>query len=346
MLQTFDVTTTAGSSVDISNIDLGNLNNEQLLSLHIYVAEYRASFTRVEGEYLILSSRLKAIQDLLKDKFYEFSERELGLKRHTARRLLAINACLVKHISTNGQIDLNEARNYRRNALYLLEPVTDVDVIEEVRALAKNGQTIDEATVRRIIDSRNVDYEEKIALAEAKLRSQESDLQKKEQQRALENGRLKDRLANQDELLRREKEKTVALVEELNESRSQATIVAHPVEIVREVLPAGLASIEEATVAAEIRLAAITARAELAEAQAKTLEEKHQAIEKNAGLLRAQRDELVEIKAAVESILLKFPLAKLRAISSKSAETKAALEAMGQLMIQFGNQLCTATEQA
>lgn len=340
-LQVFD----SGISEIQSAVNLTHLSQEQLFTLRLCVAEFKASRGRIEREFLILSSKLAMMKEILGDQFIAFAKDDLGLPIRTVQRYLTINQCMEKHLSTGGRIDIGEAQLYTQGALSLLAPVTDDDVIEEVRGLAQSGAKISEAVVRDIIASRNVDYEGRIALAESDAAAATNQLREVESKRELESSRMKSHIERQDEIHRRDQEKVAALEEDLERLRGQATVVTER-EVDRPVVPPGYATIADAIAAAERDLAQARSRASDATREADELATRNVDLKASLATFTADTQDFLRVKTTVEELLLQMPKAHLQAIAARDADVKEALEVMGRALIQFGTQLCTATASA
>ena len=327
-----------------TTVDLSKLSAEQTCNLYAYVADFRTSSRRIEEEFLLLISKLKQIQDLLGDDIYKFAEEVFGLKEWTVKRYLRINAALKTHITTEkGLIDVAEAKHYTKGALSLLNPITDDDVITEIRQLAQNGIQVNEKTVKDIIASRNVDYETRLAEATAEADQANNALKQAQIQRDLEIARSRQHQENSAELLRRANAEKEALQLELDELQKQATVVGVSETVVKEqVVPPAYASIEEAIADAKSKLKAVEAKRDALQQETDALTQKQQAMSQ----LEMSASEFNDIQQAANELLNRYPAARIAAISSSDPKVKVALSKMGEVFVSFGKHLTSAAAAA
>lgn len=321
---------------------LEHLDTEQLVNVRVLVSECRATAARIQQDFIYMSVHLGSLHKILgKDAFFPFVEQELDIAPYQARRFLLMNTSMTQHLSTDeGKVDVKLVNNFTQAALKILAPVTDEAVIEEVRALAKRGESINEKVIRELIDSHKNDFEARIASAESELESVQRLAREADLKRELEASRLQGQITGSTERIRRLTEQAEELEQEVAKLKEAPTIVT---ENKVEVLPEGFLSVEAAIDEANKRLAETQRQIKETQIESADLVAKRDLLHKTVADFTAANQDFLEVKTQIDSILLKFPQAKLRAISEDPSQ-RNAISLMGAAMVDLGNQLRSATQ--
>ncbi|WP_194725533.1 hypothetical protein [Noviherbaspirillum malthae] len=327
---------------EVSNqkqVDLSHLSQEQMTTLRILVAEIRTAQDRIGRELYLLTERLQLVYEMLGDCFAAFVESELGISRRAGRRYLQVHSVLKAHFTdANGRNDWSETRHITQGALLLLANEPADEVIAEIRAIAQNGQEVNEATVKRLIESREAELEARVAAAEAEVELAVRTAQKAGERAELELARVKGQVENSQELCRRLTEQRDSLEEEVNRLQKQETqVVERTVEV--EVLPKGYSTVTEAIQSAEQALQAKTGELERVDADLKESQRKMAEMRANLTAAQAGSEDFLQMKKEVEALMLKFPLAMLKSMSDSDKNIKSSINALGDAMVAMGNLL-------
>lgn len=326
------------------HFDLSHLSEMQQLQLRGLSDQYFNSLKRIEQEFVYLSTHVGKMQEILGDDLTKYAEQVLGIKPRTLNRLLTIERVLKTKLSDDNIINVNEAKQFTRGALYLLSPVTDSDIFEEVRQLAQNGVRINEAVVREIINSRNVKYEEQITIVNAELSKNTKDLETLKAKTDLEISRAQMMIAKQSELLRREQDTKILLEEEIETLRRQTSIVAIEERKI-EVLPEDYSSLEEAINSQRKKMLELESQKKETETQIAFLNEKQTSLKETIGNLEQTTTDYVQLRTVVEQLISQFPLIKLQLLKNSSNSMRENITALGLTMIELGTHLSNTNMQ-
>lgn len=327
---------------EVSNqktVDLSHLTEEQAIRLRILVVEIRSAQDRIGRELYLLTERLQLVSEMLGDSFTAFVESELGISRRAARRYLQVHSVLKAHFTdANGRNEWSETRHITQGALLLLANEPADEVIAEIRAIAQNGQEVNEATVKRLIESREAELEARVAAAEAEVELAVRTAQKAGERAELELARVKSQVENSQELCRRLTEQRDSLEEEVARLQQQETQVVEKT-IEKEVVPKGYATVTEAIQTAEKTLQVRVGELEKVDADLKDSQRKMAEMRANLAAAQAGSEEFFHMKKEVEALMLKFPLAMLKSMSGSDTNIKSSINALGEAMVAMGNLL-------
>lgn len=323
--------------------DLADLSDQQIASLSVCVTQFRLSQQRLGHELFALASTLVRMKDILGSRFGKFVEDELNISVRTANRYLHIHTVLQTHFSSNGLINVAQASQLTQNALRLLSPDTPEDVIGEIRELAdKGGKKIDEATIRQILESRERDLEAALASAQAEQLATVEELKKARSQSELHQARMQNELDKSEELLRRAALQRDALEAEIEELQKKATIVTEK-EVIKEVPPAGYSSAIDAVNAANQMLVEAQTKKKKLEDEIAAANRRHEELKAQVAELEAGEAEFLKLKGMLEDVLVKYPLARLKAMTAIDSNIKNVMHGIGQTMAELGQQLQLAS---
>jgi len=320
-------------------IDISDLSPNDQLKLQLHTSEFRLSVNRLESEFLVLCTQVSLMHEILGDRIYTYAEQELRLKKWTVRRYLRAYSFLKNKLSSEGMINTSEAMQFNQGSLCLLSSIEDDDVIAEVRELAQSGLKIDEATVNKIIKSKQEDYELRIALAQSEADKALKDLQTLEKQRELDQARSSMQLAKSEELIRRAIESRAAVEADYETLQKQSIQIVEK-EVTVEIVPKGYSDAKDAIEKANSQLKEVLNKNKEMELLSQELLEKQQSIKTSVAELEASTEEFLKIKGIVDSAIQRYPLARLKSITNSDARIAEAIVAMGQSMVEFGKNLC------
>jgi hypothetical protein len=319
--------------------DLSHLSAEKLVEVRILVSEIRASQDRIGRELYYLTERMNSLSELLGEGFFAFVESELGIPVRSARRYLQVYSVLRAHFSDgDGRIAVNEARRITQGALVLLAIEPGGEVIDEIRDLVKRGEEVNEATVKRVIESREAELEARVAAAEAEVAVAVRTAQQAGERAELELARVKGQAENSQELVRRLTEQRDALEEEVGRLQKQETqVVERTVE--KEVVPKGYATIEEAIQSTEKNLQTKVSELAKVDADLKDSHQKLAELRANIVVAQAGKEDFFQMKQDVDALMLKFPAARLKSMADTDKDIKSSINALGEAMVAMGNLL-------
>jgi hypothetical protein len=317
---------------------MGNLqlDNDKVVELRVCIAEFRAAQRRVANDFVIMSAQLSMMQNIIGEGFMSFARNELQLEPRMVKRYLQLHDIMSKRLATNGRIDLAEAQNFTQTALNLLGPITDTDVIDEIRSLARDGQTVDAVVVNKIIAARNVDYEARLRLAESEAAAATAKLAEERQRRQVEAAQNQNHITRQEEIIRRGQEQAAAFEEDVRRLEKQATVVT-TTEI--EVAPAEYLTIKEAIESAKSELEQVQTRTQAAQQEAEAAERIAQEQQRCLTAFRTETQDFMRVKSVVEEVMSLAPQAQLQAMASKDPDIKKAIQSMGEALVHFGQTL-------
>lgn len=320
-------------------VDLSHLNAEQLVEVRFLVTAIRGSQDRIGRELYSLTEKMEALSQVLGDKFHAFVESELGISQRAARRYLQVHSVLRAHFSdSSGRTSVSEARHITQGALLLLANEPGDEVIAEIRAIAQNGEEVNEATVKRLIESREAELEARVAAAEAEVALAVRTAQTASERAELEIARVKGQAENSQEMVRRLTEQRDSLEEEVNRLQQQETQVVEKT-IEKEVVPKGFATIEEALQTTEKTLQVKAGELARIDADLKDRQEKLAEMRANLAAAEAGKEEFLKMKQDIEALMLKFPVAMLKSMSGSDTNVKSSINALGEAMVAMGNLL-------
>jgi len=330
---------TTALHADWSALDLGNLSSEDQMRLRMSVSEFRSSGRRLIGELYVMTQQLCLMRDILGDRFRSFVEAELGLAPRMISRYMHINKVLNTHFTVDGQVDLNEANAFTQRALALLSPSTDTSVVEELRALASQGTTIDHNVVINALNQAEADAVTQLASAQSDLTAKTRQLADLAQQREVERARNQREVESQAELLRRAEQRRSDLEAEIEKLRSQETQIKFEE---KEVVPAGYASVEEAINAKNRELESLVGQREAVAAEIGTLTEQQKKLQDAVQQTSASATQFLAMKEQADTLIAQFPIALLKSLSEKDPAVKTAIASLGETFVLFGQQLSKA----
>jgi hypothetical protein len=318
---------------------LSGLPAEDKMRLSMAVSEFRSAGRRLIGELFVMTQQLCFMRDILGDRFRGFVESELGLSPRMISRYMHINKVLTTHFMVNGQVDVKEANAFTQQALALLSPTTDTDVVEELRTLASQGKTIDHKVVMEVMNAAEADAVAQLASAQADLTAKTRELSDFQTQREVERARNQRELEAQAELLRRAEQRRKDLEEEITKLRSQETQVRFEE---KEIVPPGYASVEEAISAKNRELESLAAQRDAVTADIGTLTEQQKKLQEAVQQANAGASQFLAMKEQADTLIAQFPIALLKSLSDKDPSVKAAIASLGETFMLFGQQLAKA----
>lgn len=318
------------------------LDNDKLVALSLAVAEFREIENRIANDFVTMCTRLSMIKEILGEHFLRFAQDELGLKLRTIQRYLNLHQVMSTHLSNGGRIDIGEARQFTQGALALLAPVTDDDVISEIRTLAQGGNKITEETIKQVIASRDVDYEARLKLAASETELAIKKMHEAQQKLELETARHSSSMVKQEELTRRSKEHVAALEADLERLRKQETVVSEKV-VEKEVIPAGYATLAEAIDAATSNLNKAKLEAQAAEREAAEAKIKADALKSGLQAAVLDTQDFGRVKTLLDEVMAALPRAQIQALSGSNPDLKKAFHETGAALVFFGNTLVAAS---
>lgn len=305
---------------------------EQSIQLQVLVRQFQLTEDRMLVELSVLVQTLAKVKELTGEHFNAFTEQQLGISPTSRRRYMSIYALMEAHFKTNGRVDPLEMRQFTQRALSLLSPDTDDGIILELRTIAQSGNKVDEKTVRNLLEARDNDHQTQIATLQAEITSTKKDASVDLNRLQLENARLITQDQNTQELVRRLTEQCSTLDTEIDALRKETTQVQY---VDKEVPPA-----EYVTALDAIKDA--SSKKEDLEKSIKQLQDKKSDLENQIQFVSAGAEEFLKMKEQVDSLLLKFPVAMIRAVSATDQTIKQHIEMLGASMLQFGQQLQNA----
>lgn len=281
------------------------------------------------GDLFVLTETLAQVKAITGENFYAFAEQQMGIRPRTIRRYMHIHTVLEAHFQTNGRIDPVEMRNFTQRAFDLLGPDTDDGIILELRTIAQAGQSVDEKTVKKLLETRDGDHQTEVASLQAEIKTVRQEASAGLNRLQVENAKLITQDQNTQELVRKLTEQRSALDLEMEELRRQTVQVQF---VDKEILPAGYLSAADAIKDA-------TAKKEEIEGSIVALQQKKNDLESQIQFVTAGAEEFLNMKEQVDGFLLKFPVAMIRAVSSTDLAIKQHIEVLSACMLQFGHQL-------
>lgn len=324
-----------------TDFDLSDLDPRQQVALQISVGEFRSAGRRVASELYAMTTQLSVMKEILGSRFMDFAQAELGLNARTVFRYLHSHAVLKAHFSNGDMINVGDASKFTQSALALLSPSTDEMVISELKMLAQEGKKIDEKIVRQVFERHDENHDVLLASSQAELAIATKALKRERELREAEQGRTSRELSNNAELLRRSEQTRDALIAEIELLKKQETVVT--TETVKvNVVPEEYANLEEAVRAKQGQLKKLNEEiAQTSKALDESATQKRELEEKLAAM-NAGAQEFIALKDQLDTLMAKFPIAMMRAMSSSDKTVKSAIKGLGQTMVCFGNQLNSA----
>lgn len=310
-----------------------------MLRLRMAVAEFHSAGRRLIGELYVMTVKMREMRDILGDRFRAFAKSELNLEPRTVSRYMHINKVLTTHFMTDGAVHLTEANAFTQQALALLSPSTDTQVIDDLRELASQGKHIDHNIVLEVISKNEEEAVAKLASTQADLTAITRELESVRQGREVERARAQRELASQAEMLRRGEERAKDLEDEIQKLRLQTTEVRFQE---KEVVPAGYASVEAAIAAKTSELDSLTRQREAAAREVQELAERQKQLQSAVEQTNAGAAKFMAMKDQADALIAQFPLALLRSLSESDPTVKTAISTLGQTMILLGQQLAKA----
>jgi chromosome segregation ATPase len=320
-----------------------NLTPEQQGELQFLISEFRSSQNRLANEFVIMSAKLAMMKGILGDKFMPFVEREFQLSARSVKRYLQLHEVMVKRLSTDGRIDVEEVKQFTQGALRMLAPETDEDIINEVRSIAQAGKPVNEEVINQIIAARNTEYEGRLQLAESEAAEAVRKLEAERQRSQIDYAQSKEKMDRLEEINRRAQAQIAALEEDIQTMEKKANQV---VEIDKVVPPEGFATIEEAIADAKARLIEAEARQREAEGQAEAAEKIAEGLQQKLTSFHEETRDFIRVKDMVEEVMKSLPQAQLQSLATKDPAVKKALTTMGDALQQFGKSLLTTAAAA
>lgn len=327
------------------SVNLDHLTPEKQIDLHVLLTEVKGAIRRVESEFLFMATKLGMMQEILgEEAFYPFVAANLKLPKYQINRLLLANRAIQNHLTDDeGRVEVAMAGRFTQRALFMLAPVEDEGILNEVRSLASAGEKINEATLARVIEAHQSNNDARLAVAESAAEKAEAALAKVKEVHELEMLRLTKQMASTNEQMRKLGEQRAAAEEEIAALMKKATIVT---EKVVEKVPDGFTSVEEAIHEATQRLEAVQKQEQDAIAAAEAAQAQLINISADVQAKVASSAEFTELRSVVNQLLLQFPLAKIKGVASANDEQRLAIIGMGNAMVDLGKQLLEATQKA
>ncbi|MCU6502023.1 hypothetical protein LPN04_29945 [Rugamonas sp. A1-17] len=326
------------------DVHLPELDSQKQMEVYGLLTDIRSSMRRVENEFVFMAIKLGQMQEIVGDQFYGYVQSELGLQKYQVQRMLTSYKALATHLSDDaGRIDLALGGRFTQGALRMFAPVTDGNVVEEVRKLAAAGEKINEAVILRVVAAHETDQEARIALLESEADRARKDLDKVRDQSEVEKLRLQSQIAASTEQMRKMAEQRLAVEEELATLRKQETVVTEK-EVPK--VPAGYTTIESAIADATLKLEQAQQRERDVARATELLVAQQVALQANVTELQTSTAEFEEIKSLADRFLLQYPQAKIKMIVNANSAQRAAVAGLADVMIEFGTQLRNATSVA
>lgn len=311
---------------------LEQLSQEQSIQLQVLVRQFHVTEGIMFDQLIVLVQILVQVKEITGDQFNAFTEQQMGISPTKRRRYMNIHGLLEAHFKTNGRIDPLEMRQFTQRAFSLLGPETDDGIILELRTIAQSGNKVDEKTVRDLLSARDNDHQAQIATLQAEITAAKKDASTDLNRLQLENARLITQDQNTQELVHRLTEQCSTLDSEIDVLRKETTQVQY---VDKEVPPAGYVTALDA-------LNDASSKKDELEKSIKILQEKKSDLENQIQFVTAGAEEFLNMKEQVDSLLLKFPVAMIRAVSASDQTIKQHIEMLGASMLQFGHQLQNA----
>lgn len=329
----------------IISVNLDHLTPQKQIDLHVLLTEVKGAIRRVESEFLFMATKLGMMKEILGDEaFYPFVAANLKLPKYQINRLLLANRAIQNHLTDDdGRVEVAIAGRFTQRALFMLAPVEDEGILNEVRSLASAGEKINEAVLTRVIEAHQSNNDARLAVAESAAEKAEAALAKAKEIHELEMLRLTKQMASTNEQMRKLGEQRAAAEEEIATLMKQATVVT---EKIVEKIPEGYNSVEEAIKEAKQRLETVQKQEQEAIAAAEAAQAQLNSISADAQAKAASSSEFTEICSVVDKLLLQFPLAKIKGVASANDEQRLAIMGMGNAMVDLGKQLLEATQKA
>jgi hypothetical protein len=324
---------------DPAALDLSDLSSDSMLRLRMSVSEFRSSGRRLIGELYVMTTQLCVMRDILGDRFRAFAQSELDLEPRMVSRYMHINKVLNAHFTVDGRVNLDEANMFTQQALALLSPATDTDVVESLRNMASQGVSINPKLVLEVMSQAEEDAVTKLASTQADLTAMTRELESMRQAREVERAKSQRELASQAEMLRRGEQRSKDLEDEIRKLQAQETQVKFET---KEVVPPGFTSIEEAIAAKTKELATLASQREAATAEVRELADRQKKLQEAVEQTNAGTVQFLAMKEHADTLIAQFPIALLKSMSESDPAVKAAISTLGQTMVLFGQQLAKA----
>lgn len=326
------------------DVHLPELDSQKQMEVYGLLTDIRSAIRRVENEFVFMAIKLGQMQEIVGDQFYDYVQRELGLPKYQVQRMLTSYKALTTHLSDDaGRIDMAMGGRFTQGALRMFAPVTDSNVVEEVRKLASAGEKINEAVILRVVAAHETDQEARITLLESEADRAKKDLDKVREQSELDKLRLQSQIAASSEQMRKMTEQRLAVEEEIAKLRKQETVVT---EKAVPTVPAAYTSIEAAIADATLKLEKAQQRERDVTRATELLVAKQVELQASVTELQTSTAEFEEIKSLADRFLLQYPQAKIKVIANANASQRAAVAGLAEAMIEFGTQLRNAASVA
>lgn len=320
-----------------SPIDLSDLSMEQRASLVVSVGQFRLARERVGHDLAIMSQQLANMSRILGSRFMRFATEELGLNERTTRRYLKAHKTLSAHFTDGeGRIDAVYATQVTQNALALLGPETDNDVIDEIKTIVGSGQSVNEDTVRQLIASREKELEADLAVSKAEAQAANRKLLQVAERAEIEQSRLRRNLDGLEEQVRRLEAQSKAANDEVDRLQALAIQV---VEKEIEVPPKEYTSTVDAVAAAKRDLADANQSKKRVEEDLASARQELESINSQLSSKQSQIDHLTRLKQHVDAIAVQFPATLLKSLTAADSSVKDAVAEIGDALMLMGKQL-------
>ena len=322
-----------------SNFDLKEYTQEQQTQLMSCVFQIRLSMGRQTMETMYMTQQLVWMRDILGSKMVEFAEVELGIKERRLYRYFKTHQILEAHFKTDGKIDFTQAGNFSMNALQLLNPDIEDNIVDELRLLASKGEQISERTVRELLEKSSetsvqiIDAQADAEAAQAEAREAVQSLNIVKAEKELVEAQLIRSESKSAEMLRRNEGTQLELQKEIDALKAQSIQVT---EVVKEVAPAGYESAMQAVNDVNKKLQDL-------ETRKRELEDSNKELQQHIDELNAGADEFMKFKVLAESLISKYPIARIQSLAATDPKIKRAIAALGMAFTEIGTNIAEAT---
>ena len=331
-----------------SEVDLSDFRAEQIEELQVCVNEFKAAGRRLALELYHMTSsvvRIKAVVEAVpygqKRKFDQFAASLLGVNERTVRRYVNLYHVISAHFKDGPNLRTLELEKFTQEALNLLSPSTDHEVIVELRALAQGGEKLTAEVVNDVIERLGKDHTAELAGKDAELRIAETKCAELSERLETESAKYERRLNSNTEQIRRHMEHAKSVEEELEQIKKAPAVVSFTNV---PTIPPGFKSIEDAIAQKTAELNQVNAAIQAAQVENERIIESTQKLGASLDILTQDTGEFFKLRDSIEDLISKFPAALVRAMATTEPKTKTTVAALGRTLVEFGNQLVASTQ--
>lgn len=272
----------------------GDFSESDRLEIMKWVDTFRRSQSRAVQEMYAMADALDALSKIFGTKFTAFAKDVFKMSRYNLRRFAAFHRLLnARFVNHRGMIAFHELDRIAPEALFLLtDGDEDVDVIEEIRTNAANGEEVSREQVKQLLAARK-EMQIQLAASEAEKEHAEQRYQETIANIQLENAQLRESAASASNFAVVLGDQRSALEDENASLRKQLNDL--PVRVVEKIVP------DENAAAVADELKAANLRLVHAENANRALEEE---LKKARTEATASRDENAEEEKLAQEIAL------------------------------------------